>query len=100
MGLDWLIDPKAPSGFDPPIVEVWSEEFLGCSYALEELGDGQSLVFCYTEAGVIEAWRKAQAFRYWAIHLNGKLVKAVHLRGLCHCIRCELTWHGVGKCLC
>jgi hypothetical protein len=95
MPIDWLLDPGVPAvALKAPVVETWPDDVAGGFTWNTALGEEQGPVFCDTEAGVATAWHAALASRYKAIHLNGRLVKAVHLPHLCGCIGCHPEYHG------
>jgi hypothetical protein len=96
--LDWLINPKVPPALDQlPVVELWPVDIP--EVRAGTLLGGASLPLFYTEeVDVIRRWRVQRQSKpvllYSAIHLNGRLVKAVHLPDLCNCRRCAPQCHG------
>ena len=92
MPLDWLIDASVASGFSPSVVELWPLETGAAFQPGEKLGQGKVPLFLDNEEALINAWREYRGVkgnRYWAIHLKGRLVKAVHLPDCCRCKRCH-----------
>lgn len=109
MGLEWLLNPGVPSLLPAPgrsVVELWPEDVTCTCSPDDELGRVGATCFrpefYQTEAEVLRAWktRHDAGWKFWAIHLRGRHVKAVHMPDRCTCQRCHPDYHGPGRCLC